>query len=161
MINYSEHSLTEYLEKLSRREPVPGGGSAAAVAGALGAALIAMSARYSIGKGKASGVEAKINDIIAEADAARSQFIDLAGADAQAYQDVVAARKSGDTAAQGTANARASEVVAEIIRLCRTSLALTPYLHAEGNRNLISDVKAAEALLEAACRAAGFMQEPS
>jgi methenyltetrahydrofolate cyclohydrolase len=159
MITYKDHTLAQYLEKLSWREPVPGGGSAAAVASALGAALIAMSARYSTGKGKPSEVEQKINDIIVRADAARLQFIDLAGRDAQAYLDVVSTRKAGDRMAQEQALVRAGCVVKDVITLSRACLDLTPYLYQQGNPNLLSDVKAAEALLKAGIQAAGHMQE--
>jgi methenyltetrahydrofolate cyclohydrolase len=159
MISYNDHTLAQYLEKLSLREPVPGGGSAAAVSGAMGAALIAMPARYSLGKGKAADIEQKIAAIIVEADAARLTFLDLAGMDAQAYLDVTRTRKSGDKAAHEEAQQRASQVPRDVVALCKKCLALTPYLYQEGNPHLLSDVKAAEAFLKSAIDAANHMQE--
>jgi formiminotetrahydrofolate cyclodeaminase len=159
MISYSDHTLSHYLEKLSSREPVPGGGSAAAVSGALGAALIAMSARYSTGKGKSALIEHQIHLLITQVDAARMKFIELAGHDAQVYLNMVSSRKSGDKAAAQKAQEEASRVPADIIKLCQDCLALTPLLHQEGNPHLLSDVKAAEAFLKAAIEAAKCMQE--
>ena len=159
MISYNNDSLMQYLEKLSVREPVPGGGSAAAVSGALGASLIAMSARYSLGKGKSAEVEQKISEIIVQVDAARLKFIELAGKDAQAYLDVVRTRKAGDKQAHEKAKVDAARVPQDIIDLCQACLKLTPYLHQEGNPYLLSDVKAAETFLYAGIDAGRHMQE--
>ena len=143
MISYNNDPLAQYLEKLSAREPVPGGGSAAAVAGAMGAALISMSARYSLGKGKSADIEKKINEIIVQADGARLQLIGFAGEDAQAYLNVVSARKAGDKDARAKAQAEAGRIPQDIIELCQACLKLIPYLFQEGNPHLLSDVKAA------------------
>ena len=159
MISYNNDSLTQYLEKLSAREPVPGGGSAAALAGAMGAALIAMSARYAIGKGKPEDIEKKISAIIVQADTARAALIELTGKDAQAYLDVVRTRKAGDKAAHEKAKAEAARIPQDIIDLCQSCLTLTPYLFQEGNPYLVSDVKAAETFLKAGIDAGRHMQE--
>lgn len=159
MISYKDDTLFQYLEQLSRREPVPGGGSAAAVAGALGAALIAMAARYSLNKGKSAQVEAKINELIAQSDQARGSFLEFSSQDAQAYLDVVAARKAGDKAAQEDALAHAARVPQMIIDLCQDCQKLAAYLYQEGNPRLLSDVKAAEEFLKAAIASAKHMQE--
>ena len=159
MISYNDHTLSQYLEKLSAREPVPGGGSAAALVGAMGASLIAMAARYSLGKGKGDLIEQDISAVISRVDAARLKLIELSGQDAQAYLDMVRTRKAGDTAALKEAQAEASRVPGRIIALCQDCLAVTPYLYREGNKHLFSDIKAAEAFLNAAVAAANFMQE--
>jgi formiminotetrahydrofolate cyclodeaminase len=159
MISYNNDSLMQYLEKLSLREPVPGGGSAAAVSGALGAALIAMSARYSLAKGKPANIEQKISATIAQVDAARLQLIELAGKDAQAYLDLVSARKAGDKPAHEKTKIEAARVPQDIIDLCQACLKLAPYLYEQGNPHLLSDVKAAEAFLNAGIQAARHMQE--
>ena len=125
----------------------------------MGAALISMSARYSLGKGKSADIEKKINEIIVQADGIRLQLIAFAGKDAQAYLDVVSTRKSGDKAAHEKAKVEAAQVPRDIIALCRSCLKLTPYLYQEGNPHLLSDVKAAETFLNAGIEAGRHMQE--
>ncbi len=159
MISYSDHTLAQYLDELSRRQPVPGGGSAAALSGAMGAALIAMSGRYALGKGKSAAVEQEIAAIITQVDAARLEFVALAGRDAEAYQNVLRTRKAGDPQAQAKALAEAGCVPCEVIALCEACLQQAPYLYREGNPFLKSDVKAAEAFLRAGIEAARAMQE--
>ena len=159
MISYNNDPLTQYLEKLSGREPVPGGGSAAAISGAMGAALVGMSARYSLGKGKSAEIEKKISEIIVKADAARLQLLEFSGKDAQAYLDVLSTRKAGDKAAHEKAKVEAARVPQDIIDLCQVCLKLTPYLYQEGNPHLLSDVKAAETFLKAGIEAGRHMQE--
>ena len=56
-------ALGKYLNKLADRTPVPGGGSAAALAAALGAALISMTAKYNLGKAKDKYTKKKIRKI--------------------------------------------------------------------------------------------------
>jgi formiminotetrahydrofolate cyclodeaminase len=159
MISYNNNTLAQYLEKLSSREPVPGGGSAGAVAGALGAALLGMTARYALGKGKSAEVEKKIGDIVSTVDAARGKLLEFAGHDAQAYLDVVSARKAGDKPAHENAKAVAAKVPQQIIDVCQACLAEAPYLYQEGNPHLVSDVKAAEAFLKAGIQSCRYMQE--
>ena len=159
MIYYSDHTLAQYLDELSGRQPVPGGGSAAAVSGAMGAALIAMSGRYALGKGKSAALEQEINAMINRVDGARLEFLALAGRDAEAYQNVLRTRKAGDKAAHAQALAAAGGIPCEVIALCEACLQQTPFLDREGNPLLRSDVKAAEALLRAGIEAARAMQE--
>ncbi|MBF0593479.1 MAG: cyclodeaminase/cyclohydrolase family protein [Candidatus Omnitrophica bacterium] len=151
--------MSEYLERLAAREPVPGGGSAAALAGAMGASLLAMSARYSLGKGKAKAIEARFERLIAEADTARDVLTAVVSQDAQAYLNVVAARKSADKKALKLANREAAQVPRDMVKVCRKLLAGVPFLKKEANRYLVSDVIAAEIFLNAAINAAQAMVE--
>lgn len=159
MVSYANQHLSEYLERLAAREPVPGGGSAAALSAAMGAALIAMSVRYSTGKGKAKAVETRFEKMIAEADQARVVFSAIISRDAEAYLNVVAARKTGDKAALKAANQAAAQVPRELVRNCRALLKRVPFLKKEANRFLVSDVLAAEIFLNAAIGAAQAMVE--
>ncbi|MEI6437636.1 MAG: cyclodeaminase/cyclohydrolase family protein [Candidatus Omnitrophota bacterium] len=159
MLCYANNTLSEYLERLAAREPVPGGGSAAALSAAMGAALMAMSTRYSTGKGKPKVVEGRFDKIILQADKARAIFSGMVAQDAQAYLDVVAARKSADKAALRAANKAAAGVPRELIKECRTLLKVVPFLKKEANKYLVSDVLAAEVFLNAAIKAAQTMIE--
>jgi len=86
-------SVRELLERLGSSDPAPGGGAAAAVAGALGAALVQMTANLSIGRPKLAAVEAQARQIEAQATDLRRRLAELGDADAQAYKQVSTAYK--------------------------------------------------------------------
>ena len=156
MIRYDTITLSEYLEKLALREPVPGGGSAAALSAALGVALVQMVAKYSLGKGKSKTVERKIAAIDQKAGILRDKLLRLVSQDAEAYMGIVSARKK-DKASQKKAAFEAVKVSQEIKALSQKAMMFLPYLRKEGNRWLQSDVKAAESFLKAAIKTAQIM----
>jgi formiminotetrahydrofolate cyclodeaminase len=158
MIRYDEHTLQKYLDALAAREPVPGGGSAAAVCGSLAAALIGMAARYSLGKNKPPETEKKLEAILKEADAARVRLLELAGEDAQAYADTITAKKE-NPAAYHEALKKAGAVPRDIIQTCLKVHEAVPFLMKEGNKYLVSDVHAADVLLKGAVAVADIMIE--
>ncbi|NTV30309.1 MAG: cyclodeaminase/cyclohydrolase family protein [Candidatus Omnitrophica bacterium] len=158
MIRYKNSTLEQYLEQLAAREPVPGGGSAAALCGALGAGLLEMVTRYSLGKGKPPEVERELALLLEKAGQGRLRLLELVSHDSEAYLAMREAKKVGE-AAYRQATERAVGVPVEIVRLCREMVQLAPYLHREGNPHLLSDVVAAEKFLEAGAAAAGAMIE--
>lgn len=83
--SYGEHSVEEFLDAVASKEAAPGGGSTTAVTAGLAAGLVAMAARFSKGR---PGVE---DDVVETADNVRTQALGLAGADADAYAQVLAA----------------------------------------------------------------------
>jgi formiminotetrahydrofolate cyclodeaminase len=149
MKKYKTHTLKEYADVLSRKTPVPGGGSAAAYAGVLGVSLIAMVAHYSRGKGKTKAVEKKIGSILKKCKAIQKQMLDLVDLDAQAYLKVV---KSKDKSAKEKKAALkgASKVPLELCKLCYKAMEMTPYLVKNGNKYLVSDIEVAIEMLLAA-----------
>lgn len=153
MRKFKNHSVKEYLDELSLKVPVPGGGSAAALAGALGAALISMVANYSLGKNKSKTVDQKIKKLLKESERLRKRLIELVDLDAQAYLGVVKTRKSAP-AIRKKALKRASQVPRETARLCYQGVLLAPYLVEKGNKYLLSDVEVALELLRAAYNSA-------
>ena len=156
MKKFKDHTLKEYLERLSAREPVPGGGSAAALTSALGAELIAMVSRYSLGKGKSVAVEASFKKTIAKVEDIRSRLLVLVDDDADAYLGVVAARKL-DQKAQRTASRKAAQIPRMICRLSYQAVELTPFIVENGNPHLMSDVEVALELLLAGYHSALVM----
>lgn len=146
MKKFKDHTLEEYLNRLSGREPVPGGGSAAALSSALGAGLIAMVVQYSLGKGKPAAVEAKLRKILIKAEVIRANLLSLVDEDAEAYLGVVAARKL-DQKAQRHASKKAAQVPRALCRLSHQAVELTPFVVEHGNPHLISDIEAALELL--------------
>src|SRR3989338_11147741 len=114
-INFSRHTIGRYLDDLAGREPVPGGGSAAALSAALGAALISMVTRYSIGrKGNTKILDRQMTKVLAQSEALRRRLLVLASEDAKAYLAVVAARAAGSPKAKQRAALKAAAVPKEV-----------------------------------------------
>lgn len=90
-------TVAEYLRALSAGSAAPGGGSAAALAGALGAALCAMAARLTLKRLAAPSIRQPMSAAAMDADALVNRLMSLADRDAQAYTQVMAAyRLPGD-----------------------------------------------------------------
>jgi formiminotetrahydrofolate cyclodeaminase len=86
-------TVERFLDVLGSDAPTPGGGAAGAVSGAIGAALIAMVGRLTVGKQGFEDVEDRMRALIERADAARLAFLDLADRDAHAFDGVMVAFK--------------------------------------------------------------------
>lgn len=150
---YKNYTLQKYLEVLSQRTPVPGGGSAAALVGSLGAALISMVANYSLHRNQPRSVESRIKKILHKSETIRKRLLDLVDLDAQAYLNVVKNRQATPDQKK-KASRRAREVPREVYRLCSQAIDLTPDLVVAGNKYLLSDVEVAAEFLLAAFNAA-------
>jgi glutamate formiminotransferase/formiminotetrahydrofolate cyclodeaminase len=148
-------TLDGWIDELAGGAPVPGGGSAAALAGALAGALVAMVARLTVGRKGYVAVEARARDILDEAEALRGELRRLVDEDAAAYARVSEAyrlpkndparRRAVDTALLGAA-APPLEVARRAARL----VALAREIGEIGNKNAHSDANVAAALARAA-----------
>ena len=78
-------TIQEFLDVLSSKEPVPGGGGASALAGALGNALGQMVANLTIGKKKYAQVEDEIKELAERMNGIQGQFTALADQDAKVF----------------------------------------------------------------------------
>ena len=148
----SGESLSDFAARLAARTPTPGGGSAAAAAGAMGAALGEMVAAYSAGKD-----DVTLDEFRERFAAARSRFLGLVEQDAQAYADTVTARRAtksqpGPEAEQAwTAAIRhAADVPLETARLAWSCAAELRELGDRVRPVMKSDWTTALALLDAA-----------
>lgn len=156
---FKNYSLKKYTEVLASKTPAPGGGSAAALTAALGAALLSMVANYSLGKSASRANEKKLKDTLKQSEQFRKRFLALVDLDARAYLNVVKTRKAclpGRQAAARRIAARrkAAEIPLEVCKLCYKAVQMSPALVRYGNQHLISDVKVALELLLAAFNAA-------
>ena len=86
-----DYSLQSFTDHLSAREPVPGGGGAAALIGALAAALCSMAGNYSTDKKSAEGHETELREAIDKAEELRMRLLALVDADAEAFAPLAAA----------------------------------------------------------------------
>ncbi len=150
---FRNYSLSEYTRALSLKVPAPGGGSAAALTAALGAALLSMAANYSLGKTSSRANEQKIKDALKTSEQLRKRFLQLVDLDAKAYLNVVKTRGAAP-AKRNAARRKAREIPMEICKLCYKAVQLSPALVSYGNRHLLCDVKVAVELLAAAFNAA-------
>jgi glutamate formiminotransferase/formiminotetrahydrofolate cyclodeaminase len=155
----------DFVDELAAATPAPGGGSAAAYAGAMGAALAAMVAGLSIGKKKYAEVEPQMKTILDEANRLRADLSRAVEEDASAFAGVLAAFKlPKDTpeheavrmAAIEEATLKAAEVPLENARRALTVMELCAQAAALGNLNAISDAAAGAALAKAALVSAGY-----
>ncbi|MEA2784684.1 MAG: methenyltetrahydrofolate cyclohydrolase [Candidatus Eremiobacteraeota bacterium] len=144
--------IDAYLDRLASAGPTPGGGSAATLVGALGAALCAMVARITAGNDRYGSVRPQAREIVAAADALRERFAAARPLDEAAYERVVAAsarakgtddEKRARTAALQTALIGAAEAPLAAAGLSAEGIALAERANALGNTHLVSDVECA------------------
>src|SRR5262249_6188700 len=96
-----EADSVAFLERLAAGTATPGGGAAAAYVGAMGAALVGMVARLTVGKKKYAEVEAQMQSVVDSADKLRASLTAAVAADSEAFEAVMEAFKlPKDTAEQ-------------------------------------------------------------
>lgn len=156
-------SVNELLQRLASSDPVPGGGSSAALAGAMGASLVSMVAALTVGRDAYATVDTEAREIGSAASALRDELIALADEDSKAYQGYMDARRlPRQTDAERAARARAMEGTAvqsadvpmRTARVAMQALELARRIAPIGNRNAVSDAGVAALLTAAAVRGA-------
>ena len=85
-MNTAEQTCQGFLDALASKAPVPGGGGASALVGALGAALCTMVGNYTVGKKKYAAVEEDVKALMARAEDIRARLLALVDADAEAFE---------------------------------------------------------------------------
>ncbi|MCF6097390.1 cyclodeaminase/cyclohydrolase family protein [Thermovorax subterraneus] len=89
----SEYRIKEFVDELASKSPAPGGGSASALVGAIGTALISMVSNLSYGKEKFKDKEGLLVEILEEARRIKESLINLIDKDAEAFNRVARASK--------------------------------------------------------------------
>jgi formiminotetrahydrofolate cyclodeaminase len=93
-VPYNHHNtIAEFLDGTAAKQPAPGGGSVAALVGALSAAIGEMVLNYSIGKKGLEAHQDALKEALAELHRARQVMVELVTEDQSAYQALTAARK--------------------------------------------------------------------
>lgn len=152
-------SLDGWIDDLAGGSAVPGGGSAAALAGTLGAALVAMVARLTIGRKAYAAAQTRATEILAEADRLRGELRRLVDEDALAYTAVSQAYKipkddpKRPRAVDG-ALVGAARTPAEVAKRAARVLILAKDIEQIGNKNAVSDARVAGALARTAIEGA-------
>jgi methenyltetrahydrofolate cyclohydrolase len=162
---YADWSIEAYLEKLAGADPEPGGGSVAALVGALGAGLVTMVTALTLGKEKYVSVQDSIAEIKERSESLRGQLTGFITADAEAYAQVAAAMKLPretdeqkeerdrvlQAALKGAADVplKVAEAAAAVARLSLPAAEM-------GNPNAVSDAGVAAVLADAAAQSAAL-----
>jgi methenyltetrahydrofolate cyclohydrolase len=160
---YADLTLAQFEDQLASAEPVPGGGSASAIAGSMAAALLGMVSRLSADRPKYADYASTHARALAVAEAARPRLLQLADDDATAFAAFAAARKmpretavqqSEREAATQAAARQASDIPVAVVRECVDILAAVEAMAGRSNVNASSDLEVAARLAGAAARGA-------
>jgi formiminotetrahydrofolate cyclodeaminase len=173
-LNHSDSSsifdltLGEFLRKLGSSDPTPGGGAAAAVVGALGAALVEMTANLTIGRPRLADVQDQAQRIEQRASELRSRLEQLGDADAEAFDRVTTAyrmpraddaQKAARSQAIQAALRVAADVPLETARISAEVVQLAEEAAPVLNAAVISDVLVGALMAQAALNSAALNVE--
>jgi methenyltetrahydrofolate cyclohydrolase len=144
-----EQTVGDYLEALASTAAVPGGGSAAALAAAMGAALVSMVAKLSARKADTVEDREVLTSLVPELDQLASRLLELSQEDIDAYRAVIDARKSGATGPMlARAYQRAAEVPLEVATMASRAIAMLPEVSRRAWQMTASDLAVGSELLQ-------------
>ncbi len=162
MIN---NSVSKFLDDLASQSSTPGGGSAAAIMGAMGAALVSMVCKLTIGKKNYADVEEDMKATLAKSEDLRARITGMVNDDVQVFNQVMSAyglpkdtdeQKAQRSAAIQTALKAATDVPLTCARACVEAIALSRIAAEKGNKNVISDAGVAVLAAQAGLRSAAL-----
>ncbi|MEP6545869.1 MAG: methenyltetrahydrofolate cyclohydrolase [Gammaproteobacteria bacterium] len=144
----TQSSVDKFLDDLASGNPTPGGGSAAAIMGAMGAALVSMVCNVTIGKKGYEAVEAEMRSVLCESERVRRRLTAMVAEDIAAFNSILAAYKMPKATEEAKAVRaaaiqaglrRATEVPLDCARACAEVIALSRRASEQGYLNVISD----------------------
>ena len=156
---YIDKTLKEYLRELSAKQSVPGGGSAAGLVGALGAALLEMVCNFTIGNKKYKDIEEATDNCLISIGKIREQFLSLVDEDAKVYSLICEAFKAKDEKIIDNALREGYNISFKMCELAKTGLRIASDLAEKSNINLITDVGCGAEFLKAGFNAGVFNAE--
>jgi formiminotetrahydrofolate cyclodeaminase len=162
---FKDNRIEEFLDALASQSATPGGGGAAAIIGAMGAALVSMVCNLTIGKKKYAEVEADMKDVLAQAEALRRKLTGMIEDDAKAFDMVMGAygmpkETDAQKAARDAAIQNALKIATDVPLACayaaREVIDLAGRASEKGNLNVISDAGVGVLAAYAALRSAAL-----
>jgi glutamate formiminotransferase/formiminotetrahydrofolate cyclodeaminase len=162
---YAAQGKADFLDALASGTPTPGGGSAAAYAAAMGAGLVAMVARLSMGKKKYAEVEEVMQGILTEAESLRARLTQAVDEDAASFAAIMQAFKlPKETDTQKAARSQkiqeatlvATQIPLQTAKDALRVMELALQAARLGNTNAITDGASGAALARAALTSAGY-----
>jgi len=143
-----DDSMQKFLAELAGSSSTPGGGSAAAVMGAMGAALVSMVCNLTIGKKNYSEVEAELREVLAQSENMRHRLTGMINDDVEAFNQVMATygmpknsdeEKARRAVAVQEALKHATQVPLNCANVCFEVMKLSKRAAEKGNVNVVSD----------------------
>ena len=163
--NPANETIQTFLDGLASAAPTPGGGGAAAISGAMGAALLSMVCNLTIGKKKYVEVEGELKEILGQSEALRAELTGMIADDVEAFDAVMGAyglpkitddEKAARAAKIQEALKVATDVPLACCRACREVIDLAQAVADKGNLNVISDAGVAVLSAHAGLRSAAL-----
>ncbi|BBA32984.1 methenyl tetrahydrofolate cyclohydrolase [Methylocaldum marinum] len=160
-----DKTIHHFLDDLASKSATPGGGSAAAIMGAMGAALVSMVCNLTIGKKNYESVEPEMKEILAKSESLRAQLMDMVRSDVEVFNKVMAAyglpketdeQKSARSQQIQSALQEATDVPIECAKACAEVIRLSRIVAEKGNRNVVSDAGVAVVAGHAALKSAAL-----
>ena len=156
-------SVKGFLSELASSSPAPGGGSVAALAGSLGAALSSMVCNLTVGKEKYDSVQDEIKNVLKQSEKLRMKLTKLIDRDTEAFKDVIKAFKMPkETEKQKEARSKAIQegyktaalIPLETAETCEKILDLAKTVAEKGNQNSITDAAVSALMAQAGVESA-------
>jgi methenyltetrahydrofolate cyclohydrolase len=160
-----DKTVSQFLDELASNSPAPGGGSVAALAGAVGTALGSMVCNLTIGKKKYVDVQEELKAVLEQTESLRKELAQLIDIDTEAFNSVMAAfglpkateaEQAARTAAIQEATKGATMVPLSVMRTCEKALVFVKTIAQKGNKNSASDAGVAALMLRAGCASAAL-----
>ncbi len=160
-----DKSLQVFLDELASSAPTPGGGSGAAIMGAMGAALVSMVCNLTVGKKGYEEVEDHLKDVLKQAEALRDRLTDMIRADVEVFDRLMASyRMPKETDEEKSVRSEeiqaslkeATDVPLNCARACAEAIELCRDAAEKGNLNVISDAGVAVVAADAAMKSAAL-----
>jgi formiminotetrahydrofolate cyclodeaminase len=159
------NTIAKFLDELASEQPTPGGGGAAAIMGAVGAALVSMVANLTIGKKNYEAFDAELKATNAEAEKVRAELTAAIDEDVVAFNAVMGAyglprgtdeEKAARAAAIQAALKQATDAPLRAVKACHEVIKLSAIVADKGNVNVISDAGVAVLAANAGLRSAAL-----
>jgi formiminotetrahydrofolate cyclodeaminase len=165
MTQIKDTEVETFLDALASQSATPGGGSAAAIIGAMGAALVSMICNLTIGKKKYADVEPEMKEVLGKAEALRRKLTGMIEDDVKAFDAVMGAygmaketdqQKAARDKAIQAALKQATDVPMRCCHAAREVIDLGAIAADKGNLNVISDAGVGVLAAYAALRSAAL-----
>ncbi len=157
--------IQQFLDELASKAPTPGGGSAAAIMGAMGAALVSMVCNLTLGKKNYADVQGEIEIVLVKSESLRTLLTDMIRADVDVFGQVMEAygmpkENAEEKQMRGDAIQAALKAATDVPLACAKAsaevIALSRIVAGKGNKNVVSDAGVAVLAGHAALKSAAL-----